>query len=65
MKVLTNFENQDPTVTVLRNVRRRPGTHCYIVKSSMGTFLAFTFMDAMTLARKIFTVKGCWALILF
>lgn len=64
MKVSTNFETQE-TVAAFQVLRKRPGTRCYIVKSSMGTFLAFTFHDAMDLARKIFTVKGCWALILF
>ncbi|MCI0413706.1 hypothetical protein L0222_13010 [bacterium] len=41
----------------------RLGSHCYIIKSSLGTFLAFTFLDALYLARQIFAIKGCWALI--
>jgi hypothetical protein len=51
-------------VEVLKREKRSArlhGSHCYIVKSSLGTFLAFTFQDAVHLARQIFTIPGCWA----
>jgi hypothetical protein len=37
----------------------------YSVRSSLGTFTVFSFMDALYLAKQIFTVPGCWALINF
>ena len=35
----------------------------YTVKSSIGTFTASSFFEALVLAKEIFTIRGCWALI--
>jgi hypothetical protein len=35
----------------------------YFVRSSIGTFTASTFFEALVLAKEIFTIRGCWALI--
>jgi hypothetical protein len=39
------------------------GEQTYFVRSSIGTFTATTFFEALVLAKEIFTIRGCWALI--
>ena len=43
--------------------RLNDGDQTYFVKSSIGTFTANTFVEALVLAKEIFTIRGCWALI--
>jgi hypothetical protein len=37
--------------------------YSYMVKSSLGMFAVFSFLDAVYLARQIVTIRGCWAVI--
>lgn len=39
--------------------------HAYTVRSNIGVFSAETFLEAISLAKKIFTIRGSWALIVY